>query len=121
MIRIVGLQRSDNAREEFIVLQNQGSLRVRLRGHAIVAECSLDSDSGPRMYVFSDDESIGPGMYVVLRTGLTTRRWCRDSNGYSTYYTCMGCTAPVWSECEGELYVLAPQHIYSPKPAAVLR
>lgn len=120
MIRIVGLQRSSNARDEFILLQNQGSMRVRLRGHAVVAECSLDADHGPRIYVFSDDEYIGPGMFIALRTGLTTKRWARDDAGYSTYYTCMGCTQPAWSDCEGELFVLAPQHIYAPKSAAVV-
>jgi hypothetical protein len=48
MIRIVGIERSSDAQNEFILLQNQGHMRAHLRGHAIIADKCL-----PKTNMFS--------------------------------------------------------------------
>lgn len=121
MIRIVGIQRSDDPSSEFVVLQNQGSMRVNLRGHALLDPETMESpDRAPFAVVVQDDIDIPPGHYAVVRTGLGTSRWCHKTEGYHIYYSFLGKTESIWSQRPGRIVVLAPQHTYSDKAVEAL-
>lgn len=113
MLRILGVQRSETADLEFVLLQNQSSLRVQLKGHVIVSDtvvCSGNPCAG--LHVFSDDVMIPAGMYVILYTGTGEARWSRTKDGQHVYHTYMERTQPVWSNEPGPLHILATQHTY---------
>ncbi len=113
MLRIVGLQRNENADREFLLLQNQGSMRINLKGHAILSESALlTSDLTMGAFAFSDDVFIAPGLYVVLTTGAGNPRWARTKDGNNVYHAYMFREAPVWSRCELPLHSMATQHTY---------
>lgn len=84
MIRIVGVQRASNPQKEFILLQNQGSLRLTLRGHLVASDQAIrNSDLAIGAHAFSDDVAIGPGMYVLLHTGVRRCAEARTSRAQS--------------------------------------
>src|SRR5262249_39171306 len=114
MIRIVGVQRSDHTGQEFVLLQNQGSMRVNLKGHALVAEAALVGGTDSHaVHLFSDDVNISAGQFVLLRTGHGESHWTCTAEGQRVYYTYMARLAPVWINVPGSLHLLAPQHSYS--------
>ena len=114
MIRIVGLQRHPDPKQEFILLQNQGGMRVQLRGHALVADSSMDEPSGlQEVYVIAERVELQPGQYALVRTCGCSGRWCHQSEGYSVYYTGLDRQTSVWSRFKGPVHVLAPQHTFS--------
>lgn len=121
MIRIVGLQRSDDPRQEFVLLQNHGSMRVNLRGHALVSDAWLDTFDGPATAVIiRDDIEIPPGQYAIVRTCSGTGRWDYRQEGYHTYYAHLGSPESVWKDHYGKIHLLAPQHSYSARSAELL-
>lgn len=114
MIRIVAVQRSSNPDEEFVLLQNQGGLRLDLRGHVVVSESAVHSGNlATGAHVFSDSEQIPAGMYVMLRSGVGLPRWARTKDGSLVYYAFAGSTRSLWGSCTGPLHVLARQHTFS--------
>jgi hypothetical protein len=113
MIRIVGVQRSDEVAQEFILLQNQGNMKVNLRGHALVADLELlGLDGAGALHLFSDDVEVQAGAYVLLRTVPCRTHWNHCNEGQLIYHTTMSRTELVWSRCEGALHLLKPQHTY---------
>lgn len=121
MLRIVGLQRSENADREFLLLQNQGSMRITLKGHAIVSESAmLTGDLSMGSYAFSDDIPIAPGLYVVLSTGAGNPRWARTKDGTNLYHAYMFREEPLWSRIELPIYVMSAQHSYSERPEPIM-
>lgn len=121
MIRIVGIQKDDNIGREFVLLQNHGSMRVNLRGHAIVSEAALvDGTQSPAVHLFSDDVSIMPGQFVLLRTCPGSSHWSTTNEGQRVYYTHMGRLGPVWCRSEGPVHVLAPQHSFCERATEAL-
>lgn len=121
MIRIVGVQRNDSPEKEFILLQNQGSLRVPLKGHIIAGESALaTSDLGFAAHALSDDALIPPGMYVLIASGCGEPRWRTTKDGSMIYYTYMNRTTSVWNRVSGSLHVLALQHTYVERGPAIL-
>lgn len=112
MIRIVGIQRSDDSRSEFVVLQNQGNMRVNLRGHALLSQSILDEGVG-RAYVLRDDVDLPAGHYCVVRTGRGEAKWCHRHEGYHIYHAFLHEPAPIWGSAEGAVMLLAPQHTYA--------
>lgn len=120
MIRIVGVQRSQSPEREFVLLQNQGSLRISLRGHVIMSESALDnSDLANAAHALTDDVLIPPGTYVLLATGVGQPRWVRTKDGIMVYYAYMNRTESVWNGCVGPLHVLGTQHTYAERANAV--
>jgi hypothetical protein len=114
MIRIVAVQKSANPDEEFVLLQNQGSLRISLRGHVVLSECSIDSEViGRAAHVFSDEEKVPAGMYILLRSGSGSSRWTKTKDGSLVYYAYMGRTSAVWEKSTGPLHLLGPQHTFA--------
>jgi hypothetical protein len=111
MIRIVGVQRGQTASEEFVLVQNQGSLRVNLRGHALLAEDTMTGGNGFAL-VLCDEAVIMPGQYAVLRSGIGPSRWNKCADGSSVYYTYLGHNRTLW-DGQDNIHLLAPQHTYS--------
>lgn len=121
MIRIVGLQRSESTAQEFVLLQNQGSLRLNLRGHLVVGETAIESsDLSLAAHAFSDEVQVAPGMYVLLFTGHGAPRWVRTRDGALVYYAYMNRDLPVWDRSAGPLHILSPQHTFTERPPALL-
>ena len=114
MIRIVGIQRDENPDNEFVLLQNQGALRLRLRGHLVLSDSALESGQlTPGAHVFGDDELVPAGMYVMLRTGHGEGKWSRTKEGAMIYHAFMNSDASVWTFTEGSLHLLNTQHTYT--------
>lgn len=124
MLRIVGLQRANSAEREFLLLQNQGSMRVTLRGHAIVGEeALLHGELSGKGYAFADEIQIPPGQYVILITGTGIARWAKTKENHMIYHVYMGRRDPVWSSQQLPIHLLAPQHTYTERvePALMMR
>lgn len=121
VIRIVGLQRNESVAQEFVLLQNQGSLRLNLRGHIVVSENAItESDLTQAAHAFSDDVLIPPGMYVLLITGNGQSRWARTKDGALVYYAFMNRDSSVWNRYSCPVHLLCTQHTYSERPPALL-
>jgi len=121
VIRIVGLQRNESVGQEFVLLQNQGSLRLNLRGHLVVSEAALDEgDLTQAAHAFNDDVLIPPGMYVLLFTGAGLSRWARTRDGALVYYSFMNRANSVWDCSTGPLHLLCTQHTFCERPPALL-
>lgn len=123
MIRIIGVQRNDSPAKEFILLQNQGSLRTNLRGHLVLSESAIaESDLSFAAHVFADDALIPAGMYVLLATGSGEPRWAKTKDGALIYYAFMNRGGPVWDRAAGPVHILNLQHTYTERgPALLLR
>jgi len=114
MLRIVGLHRGNSAESEFLLLQNQGSLRVTLKGHVVMAERAvLRADLCEYAHVFRDDESIHPGLYALLSTGFGEGHWGKTKDGSHVYHAYANRSGLLWSDCEGPIHVLSPCHSYT--------
>ncbi|MBX3110726.1 MAG: hypothetical protein KF857_01850 [Fimbriimonadaceae bacterium] len=112
MVRIVGVQRSQDVAQEFVLLQNQGAMRVCLRGHAVVAESAHGAACPSAAFVLPDCVDLMPGQYALLRSGRGTPRWCHTEDGLHIFYTYLGRETPVWADQTGPFHLLAPQHSY---------
>ncbi len=113
MIRIVGVQRSSSPQQEFVLLQNQGNLRVTRRVHLVVSDRALATGMvGPEAHVFADEARILAGMYVLLSTGAGEPRWATTKDGAMLYYTYMHRAGSVWNACPGPIHLLATQHTF---------
>jgi len=121
MIRIVGIQRSPDPAAEFALLQNQGGLRLSLRGHAILREDALEAGDASRdMHFFTDEVIIPPGVYVLLHTGVGMPRWARSRDGALMYVAFMNREESAWHDCHGPIHVLATQHTFTERREALL-
>ena len=111
MIRIVGIQRHEDIAKEFVLLQNQGSMKQNLKGHIVVAQSALDGgDPSDAIHIFTDDVDVLAGMYVLLRSCPGVGHWNHTQDRYSTFYSYMQRRTPVWNRQVGPLHVMAPQH-----------
>ncbi len=107
-----------------MLLQNQGNLRISLRGHVLLSECALSGrDLTKSSHVFADDEWIPAGMYVLLVTGRGEAKWTKSKDGALIFHAFMDRDFPVWDRCESPLHLLNRQHSFvEPKvPALVLK
>jgi len=118
MIRIVGVQRGETAGQEFIVLQNQGAMRVLLRGHVLMTEGKIAGIDPQGFYAFPDEEFIGPGAFVVLGTGVGRSRWCAMEDGRYALRAFMGASEPRWNLCFEPIHILNVQHSYAERKLA---
>jgi len=114
LLRIVGIQRSEFAEHEFILLQNQGSMRANLRSHIIVSDDAIDaSDLALGAHAFAEEVLVPAGMFVILHTGPGEGKWARSKDGTNIYNAFMGRCQPVWSQAKGALHILQRQHSYA--------
>lgn len=113
MIRIVGIQRHPDPEREFILFQNQGSLRHLLKGHVVMGQDAIDgADLSSVGHLFRDDVYIPPGMYVLLTTGCGDPRWARTKDGAMVFYAYMGRSRSVWDRSSASVHVLCTQHTF---------
>ncbi|MFN8219574.1 MAG: hypothetical protein U0S12_05515 [Fimbriimonadales bacterium] len=121
MLRIVGIQRADTPDREFVLLQNQGSMRVNLRAYVLMSEAAVATGSlYSTSHVFSDEVHIAPGMYVLLLSGCGESKWTRTKEGMHVYQTYMNQDRPVWSRLEGPLHIMHAHHTYVERTADVI-
>jgi hypothetical protein len=121
LIRIVGVQRSHFPAEEFVLLQNQGSMRICLRGHLILSENGVESgECAGNVHIFSEDALIPAGMYVLLYTGEGVSRWAKTKEGSLVYYTFMNKEESIWHNSEAPLHLLSTQHSFTERRDAML-
>ncbi|HMS53792.1 MAG TPA: hypothetical protein PKA27_00195 [Fimbriimonadaceae bacterium] len=122
MLRIVGVQRNESPEREFILLQNQGSMRVNLRGHVLMSEQALDSGSlYATSHVFQDDVHIMPSAYVLLFTGCGESRWTRSKEGSNVYQAYMGQDRTIWSRLEGAIHIMHAHHVFVERDHLIMR
>lgn len=119
MIRIVGVQRGSDAQQEFLLLQNQCAMRQMLRGHAIVSEEALAPSRGGATFLFTDEEWIGPGAFVLLFSGSGIPRWSRTKDGAPVFITYMGVARPAWTNSD-TIHILHLGHSYVERKTAPL-
>ncbi|MBI1333064.1 MAG: hypothetical protein JST12_09115 [Armatimonadetes bacterium] len=112
MLRIVGIQRSDNVANEFVLLQNHSSLRLKLRGHVLMSESYLSHYSLDALYAFTDEELIHPGAFVLVYTGSGINRWAKTREGGLVYICYVGHREPIWNQAPGPMHILNTQHTY---------
>ncbi len=110
------MQRSERAHGEFVLLQNQGGVRLRLAGHAVASA----GGDGAEVHVFGEDDLVPAGAFVMLASGHGLSRWGRTRDGQMVLSVFMGREGPVWSLREGPLSVLGVQHTYAPRRDAAL-
>jgi hypothetical protein len=121
LIRVIGIQRSESPENEFVLLQNQGNLRIALKGHALLSGSVFASgDFYVGAHTFNDDALVPPGMYVILHTGHGEARWSRTKDGGLVYHAYMGKDRPVWQHVDGPLHLLNTQHTYVERPEPAL-
>ncbi len=120
VLRIVGVQRNENLAQEFILLQNQGHLRVKLRGHILMSECALDDGSVEEsLQVLKDDEYVPPGLFVLVSTGSGMPHWGKTKDGTYVFHTYLGMARPFWNNCPGAIHILCPHHSYCERSTEV--
>lgn len=119
MIRIVGVERSEFAAQEFILLQNQGSMRQTLRGHVLMAASALQTGIGSQ-YVFTDETSVGAGQFIMLRSGMGQSGWKQTKDGSVMYCVYAGASQPLWQTCGESIHVLHVQHSFATRSKTLL-
>lgn len=120
MIRIVGVQPNENIGQEFVLLQNQGNMRINLRGYALIADSNLSDPPGlQNVFVINEDISIPPGHHAAIRTGSGTSDWCHKHDGYHVYHFFLGRNTPIW-EPETTVHLLTPTHKFATKKVEVI-
>jgi len=119
MLRIVGIQRSDNALEEFVLLQNHSSMRLKLRGHILMSEAYLSHYSLDALYAFTDEEHIHPGAFTLLYSGTGINRWAKTKEGSLVYICYVGARQSIWNSAPGPMHILNTQHTYEERLAPI--
>jgi hypothetical protein len=121
LIRIIGVQRSERADKEFVLLQNQGALRISLRGHLLLSECAVsDRDLSRCVHVFTDEVLVPAGMYILLGSGFGETRWTKSKDGSLIYHAYMERDFPVWDRCTMPLHLLNTQHSFADRRESAL-
>lgn len=119
MIRIVGVERSMDPLKEAVLMQNQGVMRVNLKGHALLASCAEGSCAwGSTAHVFTEDVELPAGTFVWVVTGEASSGWSRTRDGHHVYRTSLHRDESVWSDEYCVLHLLAPQHTFCPRSRA---
>ncbi len=115
MLRIVGMQKSPNPENEFVLIQNQGSMRVRLKGHALLmAPCSQNqAEQQVSFFALLSEEKIFPGGFVLVSSGMGRDGYAKTVDGSQIVRIFCNQSQSLWSRFEGELSILAPQHTFS--------
>ena len=89
-----------------------------LMGHAVMAGGLVDGETfaqAPDVHVFSEEEQIPAGTFVMLSTGPGTTRWAITKDGQRILHVYMNRERSVWSRREGPVSVLGVQHTYNPR------
>lgn len=118
MLRIVGIQRAEYPEREFILLQNQGHQRLTPKGHVILSEEAVIGISRFGIHIFTEQEWIMPGQFLMLCTGFGESKWVRSQDQSLLLQVFMGRTENVWPASVGPIHVLATKHSFIERPVA---
>lgn len=111
MLRIAGIQRNTDPDQEFVLLKNQGLLKINLRGHMIADENAFSSAClHEKVFVFSEEVILPPGAYAMVVTGKGENGWGRSADGSLVYYAFWGKKHPVWTDEASPIHVLGVLH-----------
>jgi hypothetical protein len=111
MLRIAGIQRHADPDQEFVLLKNQGLLKVNLRGHMIADENAFSGARlSERVFVFSEEVILPPGAYAMVVTGKGESGWGRSTDGSLVYYAFWRKREPVWTDESSPIHVLGVLH-----------
>ncbi len=123
MIRIVGVQRSPNPQQEFILLQNQGGLRINLKGHLLLADSAMEgAPLDSTAHLFTEAEFVPAGMFILLTSGVGEPKWTKTKEQQLVYYSFMNRTSSVWERLPGAIHLLNLQFTHQERrPALLLR
>lgn len=114
MLRIVGMQRSSDPEKEFVLVQNQGSMRIELRGHALMFIPDVNtSGAGVRFFPLLNSERVVPGGFVLISSGHGRDGLAKTIDGSQILRLFANQSKPLWSEESGNLSILATQHTFS--------
>jgi hypothetical protein len=111
MLKIVEVHACHYPDGEYVVLQNQGTLTVPLRGYLLTSQDFLQLDPynvSNAMYVFRAEATIKPYGRVVLFTGAGYDGWQPTTDGRQCYVAYWGREETVWSRCE-TVHLLRPE------------
>jgi hypothetical protein len=103
-----------------MLLQNQGNLRVQLRGHVLLCDHAISQRDGSGSFVFADEAIIPPGAYVLLHSGIGISKWARTRDGALVFHTFMDRESPYWLHESGPIHVLSAHHTFVERGATQL-
>jgi hypothetical protein len=112
MLRIVGIQRSEDVQNEFVLLQNHSSMRVHLRSHVVMADAYIEGKCPEAIHAFREEELIHSGAYVMLCSGSGISRWAKTKDMSLVFFCYMGRESTAWCEASGPISILSSQHSY---------
>jgi hypothetical protein len=129
MLRILCVQRGQTPEEEFILLQNQGVLKVCLTGFMLTEESVVRGGREPdpsRTFVFWENIWMPPNTYAIVVTGKGEDGWRRCRDGTLVYHAFWNRDRVVWSTREEPIHLLGIVHTKAPEewqkdPSLVLR
>ena len=85
-----------------------------------MSERAIRTNLADAAHVFSESESIHPGLYVLLSSGSGMPHWGRTKDGAHVYHAYAGRSEPLWSNTEGPVYVLSPCHTFVERGEALV-
>jgi hypothetical protein len=103
MLKIVDVHASHTPQGEYVVLQNQGTRTVQLKGIALCSELYLSCDphtAAPETYIFREETVIKPYGRIVLFTGSGYDGWQPTTDGRQCYVAYWNRPELVWSQRE---------------------
>lgn len=108
MLKVMEVHPAKDARGEYLVLQNQGTVSVDLRGWALCTMAYLQGDAAQRaheMYVFREEANIRPYTRVVLFSGQGEDGWQETIDGRQAYCAYWKRDRGIWKAGE-QVYLL---------------
>lgn len=120
MLRIVEVQRSEEPQSEYLLLQNQGVLKIGLRGHMIANEDAIGRGGAETTFAFTDDIQVPAACWVLLITGCGTNGWHRDPDSKPVYCVFWNRDRSVWNYEHGPIHLLNVVHTSMPRSEGLL-
>lgn len=109
MLQIVGIETNPASGREMVLLQNQGSLSAKLRGHCLATRLrTADGCEQPFAFLFDDDVLIPCKQHVLLCSGRGTAKWIHSSDGRPIYVVFTGLDELIWAQSNGTIELLKP-------------
>ncbi len=95
-------------------------MRASLRGHVLLSEQAIAAGgASDKIHVFSDEELIPAGMYVLLFSGCGEPKWSKTKEGALVFNAFMGRDSSVWDDSEA-IHVLSTQHSFNARREPVM-
>ncbi len=120
MLQIVGIETNPASGREMVLLQNQGSLSAKLRGHCLATRLrSSDGSEQPFAFLFDDDVLIPCKQHVLLCSGRGKAKWIHSSDGRPIYVVFTGLDELIWAQSNGVVELLKPAQCFTLEKSGV--